>query len=103
MESVRQIFRTHYIGAIVIGMLLTQALTGAISLLIQPVVWYQQAHESRSVMQSGLPPFPWPKLLPLVLTVVLYGLFSYLLYRWLYRHGEGEAKSSSGPQTEAEG
>jgi hypothetical protein len=50
-----------------------------------------------------LPPFPWSKLLPLVLTVVLYWLFSYLLYRWLYRHGEDEAKSSSGPQTEAEG
>jgi H+/Cl- antiporter ClcA len=84
MRRIREIFRTQYIGAIVVGMLVTQALTGIVSLLVQPVIWYQQYHESRSVMQSGLPPFPWSKLLPLGLTVVLYVLVSYLMYTWIY-------------------
>jgi hypothetical protein len=84
MRRIREIFRTQYIGAIVIGMLVSQALTGVVSLLLQPLIWYQQYHESRSVMQSGLPPFPWSKLLPLGLTVALYILVSYLLYAWVY-------------------
>jgi H+/Cl- antiporter ClcA len=84
MRRIREILLTQYIGAIVIGMLLAQALTGLVSLLVQPVIWYQQVRESHSVMDRGLPPFPWSKLLPLAITIALYVIVSYLLVTWLY-------------------
>jgi len=85
MRRIREIFLTQYIGAIVIGMLVVQALGGAISLLMQPVIWYMQVRESRSVMQSPLASFPWSKLLPSAITIALYVIVSYLLFGWLYR------------------
>ena len=89
MRRIREIFLTQYIGAIVIGMLAAQTIGGVISLLMQPVIWYTQSRESRSVMQSALPPFPWSQLLPSLITIALYVVVSYLLFVWLYRTEEG--------------
>jgi predicted Kef-type K+ transport protein len=88
MRRIREIFLTQYIGAIVIGMLVVQAIAGVISLLMQPLIWYTQARESRSIMQSVLPLFPWSQLLPPVITVALYVVVSYLLFAWLYQTEE---------------
>jgi hypothetical protein len=87
MKRIREIFLTQYIGAIVIGMLVVQAAVGTISLVIQPVIWYTQSRDSRSVM-SGLGPFPWLKMLPTAITVALYVIVCYMLLGWLYRTEE---------------
>ena len=65
MERIREILLTQYIGAIVIAMVLTEALGGVVSLLVEPLIWYQQASRSHSAMEPGLKPFPWSDLLPL--------------------------------------
>ena len=90
MRRIREILLTQYIGAIVVGMLVVQAIAGFISLLMQPVIWYMQARESRSIMQAALPPFPWSKLLPSAITIALYVIVSYLLFVWLYRAEENK-------------
>ena len=96
MRRIREIFLTQYIGAIVIGMLVVQAIAGFISLLMQPVIWYTQVRESRSIMQSALPAFPWSKLLPSAITIVLYVVVSYLLFAWLYQTEERVLASGKG-------
>jgi H+/Cl- antiporter ClcA len=83
MKRIREILLTQYIGAIAIGMMIAQALVGFVSLLVQPVIWYQQTRSSRSVLESASP-LPWSNLLPLALTVVLYVAVSYALLIWLY-------------------
>jgi len=86
MERIREILLTQYIGAIVIAMLLTEALGGVVSVLVEPVIWYQQASRLRSAMEPGLKPFPWSDLLPLGIRILLYAFVAYLLLSWLYRN-----------------
>jgi hypothetical protein len=99
MKRIREIFLTQYIGAIVIGMLVVQAIAGFISLLMQPLIWYTQARESRSVMQAALPWFPWSELLPSAITVALYVVVSYLLFAWLYQTEEGKLAAGEAEKT----
>jgi len=84
MRRIRKILLTQYIGAIVIGMLLAQAVGGVVSLAVEPVIWYQQASQSRSVMEPGLKPFPWSDMLPVGIKIALYAFVAYLLLAWLY-------------------
>jgi Kef-type K+ transport system membrane component KefB len=102
MRRIREIFLTQYIGAIVIGMLVVQAIAGAISLFMQPIIWYTQGRDSRSVMESALPPFPWSKLLPSAITVALYVIVSYWLLAWLYRTEEGMSVTDEIEKTESQ-
>jgi ABC-type antimicrobial peptide transport system permease subunit len=98
MKRIREIFLTQYIGAIVIGMLVVQAIAGFISLLMQPLIWYTQARESRSAMQFALP-FPWSQLLPSAITIALYVVVSYLLFAWLYQTEEGRLAAGEAEKT----
>ena len=83
MIRIREIFLTQYIGAIVIGMLVSQALMNAISLLMEPLVWYEQTHARQSVMNTSQS-FPWSNLLRPAITIALYVVVSYALLSWLY-------------------
>jgi hypothetical protein len=47
-------------------------------------------------MQSALPAFPWSKLLPSAITIVLYVVVSYLLFAWLYQTEERVLASGKG-------
>ena len=79
MKRIREIFLTQYIGAIVIGMLVVQGLAGLISLLVQPIVWYQQRSS-----HSSFETFPWGNMLPALVSIGLYFVASYLFLAWLY-------------------
>lgn len=96
MRRIREILLTQYIGAIVIGMLISQALVGVIGLLMQPILWYQRAERSGSVFGSSSPSFPLSQLLSPALTAVLYIVVSYFLLAWLYR----ETKPPKGGEDE---
>ena len=97
MRRIRELLRTQYIGAIVIGMLVAQAMVGIVSLLIQPVIWYQQSRGARSVL-PGASPFPWSNLLPLTLTVILYLLVAYLFLAWVYSRNAAPQLQSEQPR-----
>lgn len=96
----REIFLTQYIGAIVIGMLLVQGIGGVISLLVEPIVWYQQNRASHSVIQSTSPILPWESFLPLLIRIGLYFVVSYLLFSLLY---PGDPAPITGQATEESG
>ncbi len=96
MIRIREILLTQYIGAIVIGMLIAQALMRVIGLLMEPVIWYQQARSSGSVLDSNSSSFPFSRMLSPTLTVILYVVASYLLLAWLYG-----AETTAGADSEA--
>lgn len=84
MKRVREIFLTQYIGAIAIGMLVVQGIGGIISIVVDPLVWYQQNRGSHSVMGSMTSSYSLVSLLPLVVRIGLYFVVSYFLFVWLY-------------------
>jgi hypothetical protein len=83
MRRIREILLTQYIGAIVIGVVIAQALMRAVGLLMEPVLWYQQGRPSGSALDSS-PMFPFSRMVSPALTVILYFVVSYLLLVWLY-------------------
>ena len=84
MRRIRELLLTQYIGAIVIGMLIAQALMRVVGLLMEPVIWYQQARSSGSALDSSSTSFPFSRMLSPALTVILYIVVSYWLLVWLY-------------------
>lgn len=102
MRRIREIFLTQYIGAIVIGMLVVQGLGGLISLLVQPLLWYQQSRSSRSSFALAAQSFPWGSLLPAIISVGLYFVVSYLFLAWLYP-AEQEVRGKEEESTQESG
>ena len=98
MRRIREILLTDYIGAIVIGMLISQALFGAISLLGQAIAWYQN---SSSAFDRGSSAFPISSLLSPALTSVLYIVVSYLLFSWLYASSANPANNAQAQEPPA--
>ncbi len=54
----------------------------AVSLLMEPLVWYEQTQARHSVMDTSQ--FPWSNLLRPTITIALYLAVSYVLLGWLY-------------------
>ena len=87
MRKLRQILLTEYIGAIIIGFLLAQALAATISTIVQSISFYLEGR-SRSSVFGGPRGFEFGALLPPAISVVLEVLTAFLLIYWLYWSGD---------------
>lgn len=98
VQRIRELLLTQYIGAIVIGLVISQAITNFVSAIIVPAGWYLEERSTyRSVLGSRSPePFNWYRFLISLITVALYILISYLLLRWLYLKGEEKSRIQEG-------
>jgi ABC-type Fe3+-siderophore transport system permease subunit len=86
VRRIRELLLTQYIGAIVIGLVISQAITNFVSAIVVPAGWYLEERSAyRNVLGSRSPePFNWYRFLISLITVALYILIAYLLLRWLY-------------------
>jgi hypothetical protein len=83
MRKLRQILLTEYIGAIIIGFLLAQALAATISTLVQSISFYLEGR-SRSSVFGGRAGFEIGALVPPAISVILEIVTAFLLISWLY-------------------
>jgi hypothetical protein len=83
MRKLRQILLTEYIGAIIIGFLLAQALAATISTLVQSISFYLEGR-SRSSVFGGRAGFEIGALVPPAASVILEVVVAFLLISWLY-------------------
>jgi hypothetical protein len=92
MRKVRQILLTEYIGAIIIGFLLAQALAATISTIVQSISLYLEGR-SRSSDFGGPRGFEFGALVPPAISVILEVLTAFILIYWLYWSGDGHAEA----------
>jgi hypothetical protein len=90
MRKLRQILLTEYIGAIIIGFLLAQALAATISTIVQSISFYLEGR-SRSSVFGGPRGFEFGALVPPAVSVVLEVVTAFLLIYWLYWSGDTPA------------
>jgi ABC-type Mn2+/Zn2+ transport system permease subunit len=83
MRKLRQILLTEYIGAIIIGFLLAQALAATISTIVQAISFYMEGR-SRSSVFGGRAGFEFGALVPPAVSVILEVVVAFLLISWLY-------------------
>ncbi len=99
MRKLRQILLTEYIGAIIIGFLLAQALAATISTIVQTISFYMEGR-TRSSVFGGRAGFEFGALVPPAISVILEVLVAFVLIYWLYWSGDNSADSVE--QKEAE-
>ena len=92
MRKVRQILLTEYIGAIIIGFLLAQALAATISTIVQSISFYLEGR-SRSSVFGGPRGFEFGALVPPAISVILEVLTAFILIYWLYWSGDDHAEA----------
>jgi hypothetical protein len=103
VHRIRELLLTQYIGAIVIGLVLSQGITSFVSAVLVPTAWYLAERSApRSVFGFTPPqPFNWDRFVLNLIAVVLYLLVAYLLLRWLYlQGGDGRAEPLQEPAAE---
>ncbi len=84
MKKLREVLLTQYIGAITIGFVLAQTVTGVISGLVQTSFNYYFTRQSSNSVLGSATPFPWKNLLFWLATAILELLVAFILIRWLY-------------------
>ena len=99
MRKLRQILLTEYIGAIIIGFLLAQALAATISTIVQTISFYMEGR-TRSSVFGGRAGFEFGALVPPAISVLLEVLVAFVLIYWLY--WSGDTSASDVDQKEAE-
>jgi ABC-type Mn2+/Zn2+ transport system permease subunit len=92
MRKLRQILLTEYIGAIIIGFLLAQALAATISTIVQTMSFYLEGR-SRSSVFGGRAGFEFGALVPPAVSVILEVLTAFILIYWLYWSGDDHAEA----------
>ena len=94
MHRIRELLLTQYIGAIVIGLVLSQAIISFVTAVLVPAAWYLAERSApRSVLGFSSPqPFNWDRFLLNLIAVALYVLVAYSLLRWLYQRGEDRSE-----------
>jgi len=100
MRKLRQILLTEYIGAIIIGFLLAQALAATISTVVQTISFYMEGR-SRSSVFGGRAGFEFGALVPPAISVILEVLTAFILIYWLYWSGDSqidEAEEKAAPE-----
>lgn len=90
MRRIRELLLTQYIRAIVIGLVISQAITSFVTAVLVPTAWYLAERSApRSVLGFSSPqPFNWDRFVLSLIAVALYLLLAYLLLRWLYLRAE---------------
>ena len=92
MTKLREVLLTQYIGAITIGFVLAQTVTGVISGLVQTGFnYYWTSHDSNSVL-GGTVPFPWKTLLFWLVTAVPGGPRCIYSYPMALHSGRGQRR-----------
>jgi hypothetical protein len=103
MRKLRQILLTEYIGAIIIGFLLAQALAATISTVVQTISFYLEGR-SRSSVFGGRGGFEFGALVPPAISVILEVVTAFVLIYWLYWSGDTRAEADAEkalPETQA--
>lgn len=100
MRKLRQILLTEYIGAIIIGFLLAQALAATISTIVQTISFYLEGR--RASVFGGRGGFEFGALVPPAISVILEVLTAFILLYWLYWSGDAPAeRETTEPETKA--
>jgi len=101
MNRIREVLRNEYVGAVAIGFLFAQVIGIVISLVMRPVNFFvERASRPGAFGRVDTETFPWASLISPALNVLLLGLISFLLLRWLYpkaavQQHAGEAASNA--------
>ena len=90
MARLREILLTQYIGAVMIGLVLAQAITAFVNAIVQSGAAYWAMEQSRSTLGTA-PQFSWRNFIVSMVSVVLYVFISVALIRWLYAEPDTEA------------
>jgi len=88
MQTLKTILLNQYIGAIIIALLFTRAISLTLELIAYPIKallidFFLQTNIRESFANMKMPPAP-PTLFPLVISILLAFGSGYLLATWLY-------------------
>jgi len=103
VKQLKQVLVEHYIGAILIALLLNRAIDDLLTILNLPLVnMILERVKSPLIPRSALP----PQLGMGILGVVFYGAFAGLLLKWLYFPSQPKmidgAEDGDGQETDAQ-
>ena len=87
MQSIRRILLTEYIGAILIALLVSDAIVALFGVIAQQLAYYSYFHRYKPAT-ALLISERWNFLLTTIIKVVLYLVSAYLLVHWLYGKGQ---------------
>jgi len=97
MRRLHAILLTDYIGAILIALLVAQAIIVFFTMLVQQITYYSYfAH--RSLPETPYRPSHWEAVITSGVRIVLYLLTAYLLARWLYGTGANGSANTMNDQ-----
>jgi ABC-type Fe3+ transport system permease subunit len=83
VRTIRQILRTEYIGAILIALLVSDAVGALFTALTQQISYYSY-FGPHHLPETPYRASHWNSMLMAVLRIVLYLASAYVLARWLY-------------------
>jgi H+/Cl- antiporter ClcA len=83
MRTIRNILLTEYIGAILIALLVSEAVAVFVVAIGQQISWYSYFSQ-HPLSETQYRPSHNESILIAITKVALYLLFAYLLARWLY-------------------
>ena len=81
----RRILRDHYVGAVLIGLLLYNCLGGLIKALENPVLMWIQRMVQHSALSAGAPWYNKAGVLAAIADAAFYFIVAMLLAWWIYR------------------
>jgi hypothetical protein len=97
LSRIREIFRSEYIGAIVIGYLTAVAMMGVVAVVMSPLTFklLNANHSYRRALGSEPAAFDWDSLVVSVVKIALQLGVAYLLLKWVYPWQEPDATRST--------
>ncbi len=98
MRNLREILLSQYIGAVAVGLILSQAVFVFINALVQAGATYWAILQTRSVL-ADVPEFSWKSLIASMITVALYLVVCFLSIRWLYSEPKASASDAGTDET----
>ena len=102
IQKLREILLTQYIGAILVALLIWQAVIEVILALVRIGFWCFNHFHPESVYGVARTPFPWDNIVFAAVAVVLYLVTAYGLAQWLYPSAAsiGQPGAEDGPSTD---
>ena len=101
MRTVREILLTEYIGAIVIGVLIADAISSLVTSAAQRVAYHAQV-ASQPALAQRYPLSSTYSALAILIRTGLYLGSAYFLARWLYPVPQSSSRAKSAGATNAE-
>ncbi len=91
----RRLLRDHYIGAVLLGLLLYSFVGGLIHALQNPILMWIQRTAQHSALSAGQPWYNKAALLASLTDAIFYLVFALVLGWWIYRSEPVEEKSKA--------